>query len=158
MDETIPPLIQEPEPTVTLPISLFLEILWGHKKHAELRERAVPDPATIPYLKAIPNYEKYFHIQEAKDGALASVWQLAYWRSSGIRETERNEKLETYRELADAVTEAIVAKLSPPFPVPAARQLALDLIDKKQWITLESMGVDCTKLKNRETPPPPTSS
>lgn len=81
------------EPTITLPLKSFLQILWGYKKHAELRDRATPEPEIIDALKAIPNINDYVFIQERPD-CMATVWQISEWRSSG-------EKLEKAKQESD---------------------------------------------------------
>lgn len=134
-----------PIPTITLPLTLFLDVLWAYKKGQELRDRSVPGAEIVALLEAIPGHEQYYHIQHQED-CQSIVWQREFWRSSGERIVQRNEALDRLWKGIDAVLDT----LQPMFPMmgrDALRQLASDLITKEQWITLESMGVDTSKLR-----------
>lgn len=149
MDEpNIPISPPQPPPNITLPLSLFLEVLWGYKKGAELRERAVPGPEIVALLAAVPNYSEYYHIQRNAEG-LDTVWQKEFWRTEGQRGEELREKMDTLRSAADIAADKIAEKLFPVMTKSAIKQLAYDLIHNKQWVTLESMGVDTGKLKEQ---------
>ena len=144
--------------TVNVPLDEFLTLLWGYRKGVELRERAIPGEVIVSCLKALgPRGAEFFHIQEGESKGtdktyLSTVWQKQYWRTAGERQEARDKQFEIWRILADEVTEAVVEKLGVVLGKAASRQLALDLIDKKQWITIESMGVNCDKLKQVKVP------
>jgi len=134
-----------PEPVIALPISQFLQILWGYKKHADLRERAVPGEDIVEALRAIPNYEQWYHIQD-EEGCESTVWQKDFWKGTGVREQERNKKLDTLWGGIDSVIETLRPKF-PMFQREALRVFADGLIQERQWTTLRGMGVDTTELE-----------
>lgn len=147
MDEPLflPQPPEPTEPTITLPLSLFLTILWSYKKGTELRERAVPGKEVVALLSAILQGPQYFHIQRNLDGE-DTVWQRGEWRNCGERETERNIAL---RALWAGI-ELVLDNLQPRFAMFTREQLrtvASDLISGEKWETLEGMGIDCSAYK-----------
>lgn len=137
------------EPTITLPLTEFLKILWGYKKNAELRNRAVPDAAIIEAIKAIPNYQDYVHIQEPKPeepNFLPAVWQKSEWKESGERFFAKREEHEKENFNADMVAEAISKKL-PMLDKPFIRQLAYNVCNTKDFSSLKAFGIEEKDLK-----------
>jgi len=138
MDDLVPP-------NITIPLPLFLDILWGYKKGVELRERAVPGNEIIAILSKIPQIEKYIYIQSNPEG-LDIVWQLDEWKKSGEKQESLRQKTS---ELWDNI-ETVIQFLEPAFGIlgrEALRTLASDLVTNKKWNELRGMGVDISKLK-----------
>jgi len=147
MDEPTNTFNTPPEPEITLPLSTFLQILWGYKKGADLRERAIPGADIVALLSAVPDYQRYYHIQKNPDGE-DTVWQRDEWKSSGLREEERDTSLRVYWQ----GIEDIMTVISPRFPMFTREQLrpfVEGLIQRKEWTMLQGMGVDTAELEKR---------
>lgn len=137
------------EPTITLPLSEFLKILWGYKKHAELRNRAVPGDPTVNAIKAIPNYQEYVYIQEPKEGeadCAITVWQRSEWKESGERFFAKKEEHDKQNFNADMVADAISKKL-PMLDKAFIRQLAYNVCNTKDFSSLKAFGIEEKDLK-----------
>lgn len=142
--------MDEPTPTITLPLRAFLDILWGYKKGAELRERAVPGQEIVTILRSIPGYEKFYHIQDPKSedspDSLSTVWQLEYWRASGERQEIRKKENDVLYGGIDAMVDALLPKF-PMLNREALRVFADGLVFNKQWPILQGYGIDTTELE-----------
>ena len=135
------------EPNITLPLSEFLKILWGYKKHAELRNRAVPGEIVVEAIKQIPNYQDYVHIHEPTEpGCLQAVWQKSEWKESGERFYAEKEKHEKQNFNADKIAEAIGKKL-PMMPKDFIRMMAHNICNSKDFKALEPFGITEQDLK-----------
>lgn len=132
-------------PEITLPLPLFLQILWAYKKGAELRERAVPGKEIVAILRSVPEHEQWYHIQDQED-CESTVWQREYWKGTGERTVERDAKLKVLWGGIDSVIEALAPKF-PMFNRPALQQFADGLIQNKQWEVLRGLGVDTTQME-----------
>lgn len=133
------------EPTITLPLSQFLDILWSYKKGSELRDRAVPGPEIVAALESqCPDPEgKYYVIQKTglETGVQPIVWQPGEWKTSGVPKMIRTVELKKRWGGIDSVIET----LAPKFPMltkDMLRALADDLIQKKDWSSLQAFGVN----------------
>ena len=148
--ETLPPTSKENSiPTITLSLSLFLEVLWGYKK-SDLRDRAVPGREIVQLLEELgPVGKNYFHIQHQPDSE-PTVWQKDEWKGSGEKISARDEALRKLWKGIDHVVETIRPKFPPVFSREAIRQMASDLITQEKWETLEAMGIDCSEYKKKD--------
>jgi hypothetical protein len=97
------------EPTVSLRLSLFLEILWGYRK-SDLRDKAVPGKEVVAALEKLECGDKYFYLQK-QDGCETIVWQIHEWRNSGQKFVEAQKKSEIYNYNVETVIEAMQKKL-----------------------------------------------
>lgn len=145
---------EETPPNITLPLPIFLDILWGYKKGAELRERAVPGEDVVNCIKSIPNYEKYVHIQAPKEGcSLSVVWQKQEWKMCGERQELVKHQLQTRYSRADL----IAAKLREKFPfIPASvwSGVAHQIEHGGNYAALVPFGITKEWL-DKEVPPSP---
>lgn len=137
------------EPTITLPLSEFLKILWGYKKDAELRDRAAPGDAIIEAIKVIPNYQEYVYLQEPtpeEPKFQTQVWQIHEWKTSGERFYHQKKESEKQNYNVDAVSEAISRKL-PMLDKNFVRTLAYGVCEKKDFSSLSMFGITEQDLK-----------
>ncbi len=133
------------EPTITLPLKDFLQILWGYKKHAELRDRAVPGEEIVARLKAIKGYEEYIHIQE-EVGMATAVWQKSEWKTTGERQVLQKIESDKFNYNTDKIFEALQKKL-PHLDKMFLRSLALNSYNAKNLEGLAIFGITEADLK-----------
>ncbi len=135
-------------PNITLPLPLFLNILWGYKKNAELRDRAVPGQEIVDIIQGVVGYENYLHLEHKPD-ALTSVWQLAEWKATGERQVLLKDKSDKYNHNVDTLEAALLkSKLgSSGLDRSFIRQLAHNLILTKDYSSLAMFGIKEEDLK-----------
>lgn len=130
-----------PEPIIPVPLSVFLQLLWGYKKNVELKDRAVPGEQIVQLLKEYggPPTEGGFHFQE-QEGAQTIVWQLAEWKTSGERQMTFKVESEKQNSNADTIAEAIYKK-APMLGKEFCRTLAHNLVKSKDFSCLAPFGL-----------------
>lgn len=133
------------EPTITLPLKEFLQILWGYKKNAELRDRAVPGEGIVSRLKAIKGYEEFVYIQE-EAGIATTVWQKNEWKTTGERQLLQKAESEKFNYNTDKIFNALYKKL-PHLNKAFLRNLALNSYNTKNLEGLAIFGITEADLK-----------
>ena len=144
-------LLPSPDPLVPIPLSRLLQLLWGYKKGADLRDRCVPGEDIVALLDAhVPAdvAAKHYVIQKPKAGSegLSIVWQKDEWKTCGARDEERK----IIKDKIFGGIEKVIDTLKPKFPMltrDMIRALADDLINKKDWTTLQAFGVDTKEME-----------
>ena len=123
------------EPTITLPISLFREIVLGYRytsydgKEADnLRDKCVPRKEVTEIIRKIQGYEKYFHIQDTGKDTLPLVWHIREWKESGEKRQELNAKCDKERNAADKLCALLIKKMPAGISGNALKDLALEYI------------------------------
>ena len=133
-------------PNITLPLPLFLEILWGYKKHAELRERAVPGQEICEHIQAVVGHEQYIYLEHRPD-ALTSVWQISEWKKTGEKIVADKVKSDKYNHNVDTIEAALVKKLGSVMDRSFIRQLAHNLQLTGDFSSLAMFGIKEEDLK-----------
>lgn len=138
---------QDSAQQITIPLHLFLQLLWGYKKGVELRDRAVPGQEIVEILRAqIPDLKEAGIYIEDKEDALSSVWQLAEWKSSGEKVILAKQASDKYVHNVELLAAAIFAKM-PVLGMPFIRQLAHNVIHNNQWDSVKMFGLEKEQFK-----------
>lgn len=137
----------KPTPTITLPLPLFLQILWGYKKPTELRDRAVPGQEIVDIIQGIDGHESYLYIQ-TQEGCATAIWQLSEWRSSGEKQMLLKERSAKCNHNVDTIEAALLkSKLAAVMDKSSIRQLAHNLQATGDFKSLEMFGIKEEDLK-----------
>lgn len=134
----------ELEPTITLPLSEFLSILWGYKK-SDLRDRAVPGDSVVALLAAIPNIDKYVYIQK-QEGCQTQVWQIQEWKRSGFPTEQLRTKMEKHSNDADTVFRALKGSRIGILDVNILRTIAHQIVSLGDYTAVEALGIKREEL------------
>jgi len=134
------------EPTINgIPFKLFLQILWGYKKNAELRDRAVPGEEVVALIKQVKGYEEFVYIQE-EAGIATTVWQKNEWKTTGERQLLQKAESEKFNYNTDKIFDALYKKL-PHLDKAFLRSLALNSYNAKNLEGLAIFGITEADLK-----------
>jgi hypothetical protein len=134
MEEGPKPVIE-----VTLPLPVFLDLLWGYRK-ADLRDRAVPGDIIVSALRKIPNIEEHVHF-EFIEGSQTIVWQRAEWRRSGEKIlASKKESEERFRKVEIIATE--LKKKVPFLGEDVLRGMGYKMVTEKDYSGLKGFGLD----------------
>lgn len=137
------------EPTINIPLRLFLQVLWGFKYSGSMgdyRERAYPGDEIINLLEAQIPPEiavRYYKIVRPQPSVDAVIWHADEWRNSGQREAEKKEASETFSKRADALTAWLLKKV----PLLAmngkefVRNLSFVIVKDGNYSALQSFGM-----------------
>ena len=130
----------ENEPLVSVPLSYFLEILWGYRK-ADLRDRAVPRKEIVKILQTVPGINNYVYIQE-QEGCETIVWQKDEWKRSGIPMENRKVEMAKHSDDAAKVYAALKASKIGMLPEEVLRTIAHQIVHLKSTEGLRSLGIE----------------
>lgn len=137
------------EVTVTIPLRLFLQVLWGFKFTGSLgdyRERAYPGDEIISLLeKQVPPEiaDRYYKIVRPQPSVEAVLWHANEWRTSGQREAEKKQESETFSKRADALTAWLIQKV-PMLALNGkqfVRNLSFVIVKDGNYASLKAFGM-----------------
>jgi|KBSSwiStaDraftv2_1062776.scaffolds.fasta_scaffold14219_2 hypothetical protein len=131
--------MDESEPTITLPISTFLSILWGYKK-SDLRDKAVPGKEVVALMEAVPNIQSLCYFQK-QDGCETLVWQLDEWKRSGLPQEVLKAKMTKHSDDADRVYQVLKKSRVGVLGTDILRAIAHQIVHESNYIGLEALGI-----------------
>jgi len=134
------------EPTITLPLNAFLDILWGYKDKVDRRDKAVPCAAVTEALRAVPaeHAAGRFHIQNPTgEEGLAVIWQLDEWRRSGFQEQETKKECAAYNFQTDKLTDWLMVHcpVAKVLGRAAMRATSHVIVTEDNWSNLKPFGL-----------------
>lgn len=148
----------KPVPTITIPITEYLEHIWAYasRRNKYLDNFVVLSRAEVDrILSAVPN-DVYCHIEfpEGGDGSLAHVYQLSDWRVAYEREVKRRKASDVARQLAEWKIKCIVLIKNAIIKHEVLGEIMTDdeqikfyaeeIVNKDQVDKAKALGVDIT--------------
>ncbi len=126
---------------------MFLRLLWGYKKGAELRDKAVPGKEIVELIRNQVTDTKAANIfiQDIED-CESVVWQLSEWKTTGEKQLKDKENSDKYNHNVELLAAAIFKKM-PVLGMPFIRQLAHNVIHNKQWDSVKMFGISEQDIK-----------
>ena len=143
------------EPTITIPLRLFLQVLWGFKYSGSMgdyRERAYPGDEIINLLEQQVPAEvsvRYYKIVRPQPSVEAVIWHADEWRNSGQREAEKKEASDTFNKRADALTDWLLKKV-PMLALNGkqfVRNLSFVIVTEGNYSALQSFGMTAEQIE-----------
>lgn len=156
MDEPTTATPATTEPTITVPLRSFLEILWGYKhKERDFRDKAYPSDEIIKALESLPKEvaARYFIIQHPRPSVGmvdTAVWSKQDWQTSGYQEELAKIESAKFNYASDKLGEYLIAKF-PIMDKAFLKSLALQIINQKNYFVLITLGCSEAEIEQIKT-------